>query len=81
MINTRLIWAHLPREPFVINNNNSNAIALCNTEARYLTSCPMREHGGNVEFLEEGSRRTRIAIKTHKNDIFSKMSRTLTTAH
>ena len=33
MINTRSIGLNLPKEPFTINNNN-NAIALCNTEAR-----------------------------------------------
>ena len=34
IINTRLISPNLLKEPFTINNN-SNAIALCNTEAQY----------------------------------------------
>ena len=62
MINTDLIWPNLPKEPLTINNNN-NAIVLCNTEAQCWTSCTTREHYGSVEFLEQVSRRTRIAIK------------------
>ena len=81
MINTHLNCAHLPREPFITNNDNNNAIALCNMEARYWTSYPMREHGGRVEFLEQGAEEREQQYKHIKNDIFSKSSRTLTTAH
>ena len=34
----------------------------------------MREHGESVEFLEQGSRRTRIAIKTQKKTYFHKVT-------
>ena len=70
MINTRSICANLLKKPFTINNNNNNAIALCNTEARCWTSCTTREHDWSVEFQQQVSRRTRIAIKHIKNILY-----------
>ena len=44
-------------------------------------SCTAREHDGSVEFLEQGSRRTRIAIKHINNVIFSQINKSLITTH